>query len=82
MEPTLDEALDGLFGTRQPQGGTTQAGGAQTAAAAVQTAPGQPDSGAARRLFEDAQKAMQQGDWTQFGKAMAALKQVLASPQK
>jgi hypothetical protein len=30
--------------------------------------------------FEDAQKAMQQGDWDKFGKAMAALKKLLAEP--
>jgi hypothetical protein len=32
---------------------------------------GQLDSGQARTQFEDAQKAMQQGDWDKFGKAMA-----------
>jgi len=82
MEPTLDEALDCLFGARQSQGSATQGGGAQTAAAAVRTAPSQSDSGMARRRFEDAQRAMQNGDWTQFGSAMEALKQVLANPQK
>jgi hypothetical protein len=30
--------------------------------------------------FEDAQKAMQQGDWDKFGKAMEALKRLLANP--
>jgi len=30
--------------------------------------------------FEDAQKAMQQGDWEKFGKAMEALKHLLAIP--
>jgi galactokinase len=30
--------------------------------------------------FEDAQKAMQQGDWKKFGKAMEELKRQLAGP--
>ncbi|CAB3774467.1 UPF0182 family protein [Paraburkholderia humisilvae] len=82
MEPTLEEALNGLFGTQQSQAGAIQGGGAQIAASVAQTAPSQPDSDAARRQFDDAQKAMQQGDWEKFGKAMAALKQVLANPPK
>lgn len=82
MEPTLDEALDGLFGTRQPQGGAIQGGGAQKTGAAVQTTTSQLDSGQARRQFDDAQTAIQHGDWEKFGQAMAALKQVLANPSK
>jgi hypothetical protein len=30
--------------------------------------------------FDQAQKAMQQGDWDRFGKAMEALKRLLARP--
>jgi hypothetical protein len=30
--------------------------------------------------FQNAQKAMQQGDWKKFGKAMDALKRLLANP--
>jgi hypothetical protein len=41
---------------------------------------GQLDAGQARAQFEDAQKAMQQGDWQKFGKAMEALKHLLANP--
>jgi hypothetical protein len=33
-----------------------------------------------RMQFEDAEKAMQQGDWDKFGKAMEALKHLLANP--
>jgi uncharacterized membrane protein (UPF0182 family) len=76
MEPTLDEALTALFGTQQPQA----APAAQTTGAAAKVTTGQLDAGQARMQFEDAQKAMQQGDWEKFGKAMEALKQLLANP--
>jgi hypothetical protein len=69
MEPTLDEAIQSVFGTQQPQ------------------TPGQPpgrplESGQARAQFEAAQKAMEQGNWGNFGKAMDALKGLLTSPPK
>ena len=69
MEPTLDEAIQAVFGTQQPQ------------------TPGQPpgrplESGQARAAFDKAQKAMEQGDWGNFGKAMDALKGLLSGPQK
>jgi hypothetical protein len=80
MEPTLDEALNDLFGTQQPQAGATPAPVAQTTGAAAQATTGQLDSGQARTQFDNAQQAMQQGDWDKFGKAMAALKLLLANP--
>ena len=40
----------------------------------------QPELGQARAQFDEAQKAMQQGDWEKFGKAMEALKRLLAGP--
>ena len=69
MEPTLDEAIQAVFGTQQPQ------------------TPGQPsgrplESGQARAAFDKAQKAMEQGDWGNFGKAMDALKGLLSGPPK
>ena len=76
MEPTLDEALNALFGTQQPQ--ATPA--AQATGATEGMTTGQLDAGQARAQFEDAQKAMQQGDWQKFGKAMEALKHLLANP--
>jgi uncharacterized membrane protein (UPF0182 family) len=70
MEPTLDEAIQSVFGTtQQPQN-------------AAQSPRGQPDLGQARAQFDDAQKAMQQGNWGDFGKAMAALKGLLTGPAK
>ena len=77
MEPTLDEALDDLFGTQRPQAGATPA--PKTGAAAAVT-PAELDSAQARLQFDDAQQAMQHGDWEKFGKAMAALKHLLANP--
>jgi uncharacterized membrane protein (UPF0182 family) len=68
MEPTLDEAIQSVFGTQPPQ------------------IPGQaslrkqPELGQARTQFDDAQKAMQQGNWENFGKAMDALKRSLNGP--
>ena len=75
MEPTLDEALNDLFGTQQPQ-----AAAAQIAGTAAEAATSQVNFGQARIHFEDAEKAMQQGDWDKFGKAMEALKRLLAKP--
>jgi uncharacterized membrane protein (UPF0182 family) len=69
MEPTLDEAIQAVFGTQQPQ--------------TPGQAPGPPlESGQARAAFDKAQKAMEQGDWTNFGKAMDALKGLLSGPPK
>ena len=80
MEPTLDEALNALFGTPQPQTAATQGRAAQTTGAAAKVTTGQLDASQARIQFEDAQKAMQHGDWDKFGKAMEALKHLLVNP--
>jgi hypothetical protein len=73
MEPTLDEAIQAVFGTTQQPGISAQAPGGQ--------APGaQPGLGQARAQFDDAQKAMQQGNWGDFGKSMDALKRLLNGP--
>jgi hypothetical protein len=70
MEPTLDEAIQSVFGTAQPPG----------ISAGAQAPGGHPELGQARARFEDAQKAMQQGNWGDFGKSMEALKRLLAGP--
>jgi len=67
MEPTLDEAIQSVFGTQQPQN-------------PAQASSRQPVLGQARAQFDDAQKAMQQGNWANFGRAMDALKRSLAGP--
>jgi len=72
MEPTLDEAIQSVFGTAQP-GISAQGPGAQAPA-------GHLELGQARARLDDAQKAMQQGNWTDFGKSMEALKRLLAEP--
>ena len=68
MEPTLDEAIQSVFGTTQPSG------------ISAQTPGGQPGLSQARVQFDDAQKAMQQGNWESFGKSMDALKRLLNGP--
>jgi uncharacterized membrane protein (UPF0182 family) len=68
MEPTLDEAIQAVFGTAQPSGISSQAPG------------GHLELGQARVQFDDAQKAMQQGNWGDFGKSMDALKRLLNGP--
>ena len=67
MEPTLDEAIQSVFGTQQPR-------------KPAQVLGPQPELGQARAQFDEAQKAMQQGDWEQFGKAMDMLKRLLTGP--
>jgi len=37
---------------------------------------------AARTQLEEAQKAIQQGDWEKFGKAMEVLKRLLTEPPR
>ena len=80
MEPTLDEALSALFGTQQPQAVTAQGPSAQSTDAAAAVTIGQLGADQARTQFDNAQQAMQHGDWDKFGKAMAALKLLLANP--
>ena len=77
MEPTLDEALNALFGTQRPVA-AMHGDKAQTTATTAATS--KLDFDQARQQFEDAQKAMRQGDWDKFGKAMDALKHLLANP--
>ena len=72
MEPTLDEAIQSVFGTAQ-LGISAQASG-------VRAPGGQLELGQARAQFDDAQKAMQQGNWGDFGKSMDALKRLLNGP--
>ena len=69
MEPRLDQALNHLFGTQQPLAGSSQPPPTR-----------QPALEQARTQFEDARKAMQQGDWAKFGAAMEALEHQLMGP--
>jgi len=68
MEPTLDEAVSAVFQTAPPS--------VNAAAAPVR----EENLEQARKQFENAQKAMQNGNWEEFGKAMEGLKRLL-SPQ-
>jgi uncharacterized membrane protein (UPF0182 family) len=69
MEPTLDEAIQAVFGVQQGP-------------SSVQASPQQPELGKARDQFDQAQKAIQQGNWEEFGKAMDALKRLLTEPAR
>jgi uncharacterized membrane protein (UPF0182 family) len=69
MEPTLDAALGDLFG----KAGLT----AGSAAPAVPNATLQPALDRARAFLDQAQKAMEHGDWSSFGTAMQGLERQL-----
>jgi uncharacterized membrane protein (UPF0182 family) len=65
MEPTLDRALQVVFGTAQPEEKKV-------------TAPIQIEElSKARNEMEKAEKSLQQGKWEDFGKAMERLKKLL-----
>ena len=70
MEPTLDASIKALFGAPQQQ---AQPGGIRVEPQAILRAKTQ---------FEAVRKAMQQGDWEAFGKAMQALGQALGREEK
>ncbi|MGH8291207.1 MAG: UPF0182 family protein [Steroidobacteraceae bacterium] len=70
MKPTLDEALDAVFGTPTP---------APTAVQAV-TPVERLTLEQARKLLDQARRAMQQGDWVAFGTAMQGLEHELSAP--
>ncbi len=69
MEPTLDEAIQAVFGTGQPP-------------RTGQLPQEHPELAQARTQFEEAQRSMKQGDWRDFGKAMDALKSMFAVSAK
>ena len=70
MEPTLDEAINDLFGMQQPGNPDPRSRPSHPAAGL----------GEARTQLDEARKAMQQGDWTKFGTAMEGLEHQLAGP--
>ena len=63
MEPTLEQALEVVFGERQPIPSGSE-GAAQMAAA--------------RAALKSAEQALREGDWDRFGRAMQGLKVLLA----
>jgi hypothetical protein len=88
MEPTLDEALSALFGTAPKQAAVKTSLVQQTTGAQISAEPPvsqaanvhSPESNSARKRFDEAQQAVQQGDWKKFGKAMDALRRQLDQP--
>lgn len=79
MEPTLDEAVADLFG---PQQAPQVPGVATSSASPPPAAQPAPELGKAKTVFDQAQKAMQKGDWESFGKAMQQLNTLLHEGQK
>ena len=73
MEPTLEKALDALFGAPQKPPPATRPAGAP----ALQPVLTQTILAQARAQLEQAQQALQGGDWARFGAAMEALKHQL-----
>jgi uncharacterized membrane protein (UPF0182 family) len=68
MEPTLDQALQAVFGTAQPEAGKV-------------SAPVQSEQlNRAREDLKEAEQAIRQGRWEDFGKAMEKLKALLGQP--
>jgi uncharacterized membrane protein (UPF0182 family) len=68
MEPTLDQALQAVFGTAQPEAGKV-------------SAPIQSEQlNRAREDLKEAEQAIRQGRWEDFGKAMEKLKTLLGQP--
>jgi uncharacterized membrane protein (UPF0182 family) len=76
MEPTLDGALDALFGGHATSPGATGPGSPSPAVTSIP----QPALEQARAQLEDARKAMEQGDWAKFGVAMQGLEHDLGGP--
>lgn len=74
MQPTLEEAIRGVFG-----GVSTPAAPAATGAPSVQ-APGAASLeslGKARKELQMAEDALKRGQWAEFGRAMESLKKAL-----
>jgi len=76
MAPTLDQAIGEVFGTAAPSS-QAQAGAPASIPAPV------ADEALIRagQQLEDAQKALREGSWEEFGKQMDQLKQMLKSNQ-
>ena len=80
MEPTLDGAINDLFSNQPPNAGASAAPSAASSPGAAAAATPQlpsPELIEVRKQFQAAQKAMKQGDWTTFGKAMQSLSHAL-----
>lgn len=70
MAPTLDKALDMIFGSAAPEPVVMQ-----------MPAPAQSSTlKQVSRLFQQARKALQESRWTDYGKSMEALQKILANP--
>ncbi len=72
MEPTLDQAINAVFGANQPQGKQTS----------VSTPVESETLNRARVGLDKAREALQEGRWDDFGKAMQKLQDTLSAKKK
>jgi uncharacterized membrane protein (UPF0182 family) len=80
MEPTLDMALEQLFGKSPPTPVTPQpiAAQADTTMPPAQVIPASTQEfNEVQKLWEDAQQALDNGNWQQWGEKMDQIKELL-----
>jgi uncharacterized membrane protein (UPF0182 family) len=80
MEPTLDGAIDALFGGGQARDALSEGARTATSPAAPPAGVPRPALDQARAQLDDATKAMRQGNWAKFGVAMQGLEHDLGEP--
>ena len=71
MEPTLEEAIRSVFGSKQPE----------KASVSIPSPVQAEELARAGNTLKAAQEALQQGKWEDFGRAMEALKKILTKQQ-
>ena len=81
-EETLAECLVTLFGDEAEQGVGTSDGSAQTGTAGEEKLTTRELAALAAAAYENAQKAMQQGDWSKYGKYLDELEGYLTELTK
>ena len=81
-EETLAECLVTLFGDEAEQGVGTSDGSAQTGSAGEEKLTTKELAALAAAAYENAQKAMQQGDWSKYGKYLDELEGYLTELTK
>lgn len=74
MEPNLEQSLEVIFGKAEPQTTTKPPVVSQPQQPGQQPVPG-VDLSELQQQLDDAQQALQDGSWEDFGKAMQQLKQ-------
>lgn len=78
MEPTLDQALEALFGQRPEQRIMTVAETVQPDTEQIQPQPS-PQLEAFKTLWKEAQQALKDGNWQLFGKKMKEIEELIGN---